>query len=106
MCMYGAPDVCYVYVFRGIWYADDAGHMFLVGVIELVVVSMCSACANCKLEGIYAHTYAHAAKGYLDRLLELGLGLGLEAVFVFVSKSENRDRAVEAVASVSEARAV
>ena len=36
----------------------------------------------------------------------LGLGFGLEEVFVFDSKSENRDRAVEAVESVSEARAV
>ena len=36
----------------------------------------------------------------------LGLVLGLEEVFVFDSKSENRDRAVEAVESVSEARAV
>ena len=35
-----------------------------------------------------------------------GLGLGLEEVFVFDSKSENRDRAVEAVQAVSEARAV
>ena len=35
----------------------------------------------------------------------LGLGLGLEEVFVFDSKSENRDRAVEAVELVSEARA-
>ena len=33
------------------------------------------------------------------------LGLGLEEVFVFDSTSENRDRAVEAVESVSEARA-
>ena len=32
--------------------------------------------------------------------------LGLDKVFVFDSKSENRDRAVEAVESVSEARAV
>ena len=31
--------------------------------------------------------------------------VGLEEVFVFDSKSENRDRAVEAVESVSEARA-
>ena len=36
----------------------------------------------------------------------LGLELGLEKVFVFDSKSENRVRAVEAVESVSEARAV
>ena len=36
--------------------------------------------------------------------LGLGLGLGLEEVFVFDIKSENRDRAVEAVESVSEAR--
>ena len=36
----------------------------------------------------------------------LRLGLGLEEVFVFDSKRENRDRAVEAVESVSEARAV
>ena len=36
----------------------------------------------------------------------LGFGLGLlEEVFVFDSKSENRDKAVEAVESVSEARA-
>ena len=35
----------------------------------------------------------------------LWLGLGLEEVFVFDSKGENRDRAVEAVESVSEARA-
>ena len=41
-----------------------------------------------------------------DLGIELGLGLGLEEVFVFDSKSENRDRAVEAVESVSEARAV
>ena len=34
-----------------------------------------------------------------------GLGLGLEEVFVFDSKGENRDRAVEAVEAVSEARA-
>ena len=38
--------------------------------------------------------------------LGLGLGLGLEEVFVFDGKSKNRDRAVEAVESVSEARAV
>ena len=36
----------------------------------------------------------------------LGLGLGLGEVFVFDSKSENWNRAVEAVESVSEARAV
>ena len=36
----------------------------------------------------------------------LPLGLGLEEVFVFDSKRENVDRAVEAVKSVSEARAV
>ena len=36
----------------------------------------------------------------------LKLGLGLEEVFVFDSKSENRDRAVEAVQSVSETRAL
>ena len=36
--------------------------------------------------------------------LGLGSGLGLEEVFVFDSKSENRDIAVEAVKSVSEAR--
>ena len=35
-----------------------------------------------------------------------GLGLGLAEVFVYDSKSENRDRAVEAVEAVSEARAV
>ena len=35
----------------------------------------------------------------------LALRLGFEEVFVFDSKSENRDRAVEAVESVSEARA-
>ena len=35
----------------------------------------------------------------------LGLGTGLEENFVFDSKSENRDRAVEAVESVSEASA-
>ena len=35
-----------------------------------------------------------------------GIGLGLEEVFLFDSKSENRDRAVEAVESVSEARAL
>ena len=34
------------------------------------------------------------------------VGLGLEEVFVFDSKSENRDRAVEAVESVSETRVV
>ena len=33
-------------------------------------------------------------------------GLRLEEVFVFDSKSENRDRAVETVEAVSEARAV
>ena len=38
-------------------------------------------------------------------LEQLGLGLGLEEVFVFDSKSKNRHRAVEAVGSVSEARA-
>ena len=36
----------------------------------------------------------------------LGSGLGLEEVFVFDNTSANRDRAVEAVESVSEARAV
>ena len=36
----------------------------------------------------------------------LGSGSGLEEVFVFDSKSENRDRAIEAVESVPEARAV
>ena len=36
----------------------------------------------------------------------MGLGVRLEEVFVFDNKSENRDRAVEAVESVSEARAV
>ena len=40
------------------------------------------------------------------RELMLGLWLGLEEVFMFDSTSENRDRAVEAVESVSEARAV
>ena len=40
------------------------------------------------------------------RVSELRSGLGLEEVFVFDSKSENRDRAVEAVESVPEARAV
>ena len=35
-----------------------------------------------------------------------GLGLGLEEVFLFDSKSEHMDRAVQAVESVSEARAV
>ena len=40
-------------------------------------------------------------------LARLRLGeVGLEEVFVFDSKSENRDRAVESVESVSEARAV
>ena len=34
----------------------------------------------------------------------LGFRLGLEEVFVFDSKSEKRDRAVEAVESVPEAR--
>ena len=38
--------------------------------------------------------------------LGLELGLGLEEVFLFDSKSENRDREVEAVEAVSEARAV
>ena len=33
----------------------------------------------------------------------LEVGLGLEEVFVFDSKSQNRDRAVEAVESLSEA---
>ena len=33
-----------------------------------------------------------------------GLGSGLEEVFVFDSKSENRDRAVEAIEAVPEAR--
>ena len=40
------------------------------------------------------------------RLSRLGLGLGLEEVYVFDSANENRDRAVEAVKSVSEVRAV
>ena len=35
-----------------------------------------------------------------------GSGLELEEVFVFDSKSENRDRSVEAVEAVTEARAV
>ena len=39
-------------------------------------------------------------------VLGLGLGFGLGENFVFDSKSDNRDRAVEAVESVSEARAV
>ena len=34
----------------------------------------------------------------------LGLGLWLEEVLVFDSKSENRDRAVEAIEAVPEAR--
>ena len=38
------------------------------------------------------------------RILGLGLGSGLEEVFVFDSKSENRDRAVEAIEAVPEAR--
>ena len=38
-------------------------------------------------------------------MVGLGLGLGFEEVFVFDSKSGNRDRAVEAVESVSKARA-
>ena len=38
--------------------------------------------------------------------LGLGLELGLEEIFVFDSKSDNRDRAVDAVEAVSEARAV
>ena len=38
-------------------------------------------------------------------VLRCGLRLGLEEVFVFDSKSENRNRAVEAVETVSEARA-
>ena len=37
-------------------------------------------------------------------ILSLELGLGLEEVFVFDSKGENRDRPVEAVVPVSEAR--
>ena len=40
-----------MYISRGTWYADDAAHVFLVGVIALVVVAVCSACANCKPEG-------------------------------------------------------
>ena len=35
----------------------------------------------------------------------VGLGSGLEEVFVFDNKREKRDRPVEAVESVSEARA-
>ena len=35
-----------MYVWHDIWYADDAAHIFLVGVIVLVVVAVCSACAN------------------------------------------------------------
>ena len=42
---------------------------------------------------------------WLGLVLRLVLGLGLEEVFVFDSKNENRDRVVEAVESVSEARA-
>ena len=34
------------HVQRGIWYANDAAHMFLLGVIALVLVVVCSACAN------------------------------------------------------------
>ena len=37
-------------------------------------------------------------------LNRLGFGAGLEEVFVFDTKSGNRDRAVEAVEAVSEAR--
>ena len=36
---------------------------------------------------------------------EGGIGGGLEEVFAFDSKRENRDRAVETIESVSEARA-
>ena len=44
---------------------------------------------------------------YIGQVMDiLGLGLRLEEVFVFDSKSENKDRAVEAVESVPEARAV
>ena len=38
--------------------------------------------------------------------LALRLGLGFKEDFLFDSKRENRDRAVEAVKSVSEARAI
>ena len=38
-------------VYHSTWYADDAANVVLVGVIALVVVAVCSACANCKLEG-------------------------------------------------------
>ena len=45
---------------------------------------------------------------YPELVIGVGLGveLGSEEVFVFDSKSENGDIAVEAVLSVSEARAV
>ena len=35
-----------MHVQRGIWYADDAAHMFLVGVIAPVLIAVCGACAN------------------------------------------------------------
>ena len=33
------------HVHCSIWYADDAMHVFLVGVIALVLVAVCSTCA-------------------------------------------------------------
>ena len=37
---------CKTYVKRGIWYEEDAAHIFLVGVIALVLVAVCNAYAN------------------------------------------------------------
>ena len=52
----------------------------------------------------YCQTNSAQALKQTNRFTQLGLGLGLEEVFVFDSKSEKRDRAVEAVESVPEAR--
>ena len=49
----------------------------------------------------HSHRHSHPD----GSLAEPGLELGLEEVFMFDSESENRDRAVEAVEAVSEARA-
>ena len=45
------------------------------------------------------------SRTHCSSTMGLGSRLGLEEVFMFDSKSENRDRAVEAVESLPEARA-
>ena len=53
LCMHGAPDayksciwMCNACVAQYLWCADDAAHVLSVGVIALVLVAVCGACAN------------------------------------------------------------